>query len=157
VTSLVPEVWYLLPSCFVFLTKPPSTSAAPEITNQEPQQASRDGKDENGFRNEDANGIQHCKFAAYGIEAIKTTDGRRKGEQIILRHLKDVFVRMILRSCPSPKSHPPQIKAISHSRMFEYDRQIQPGIFHWRPDPAAAWAMHRISPAGDRVSLSHLY
>src|SRR5215472_10054139 len=34
-----------------------------------------------------------------------------------------------MHACPSPESHPPQIKAISHSRMFEDDRQIQPGIF----------------------------
>jgi hypothetical protein len=31
----------------------------------------------------------------------------------------------------------------STSRMFEDDVKIQTGNLHWRPDPPAAWAMHR--------------
>jgi len=43
------------------------------------------------FNNEYANRIHQDKFAAH-----RTADNRWQSEQIIFRHLKDVFVRMIV-------------------------------------------------------------
>jgi hypothetical protein len=74
-----------------------SGSATPDVANQYPHDGNYDQEYETGEGNEYTYRIFHRKFAAHGVEAIKTTDGRGHREHIIFRHLEGVFVRMILR------------------------------------------------------------
>jgi hypothetical protein len=73
-----------------------SASATPDIANHYPHDGNYDHEYESVEGNAYTYRVFHRKSAVYGVEAIKAADGRGQRERVILRHLKNVFVRMIL-------------------------------------------------------------
>src|ERR1700735_4585395 len=93
---LDPAVCWQVQLCLNFRGQLASASATPDKANERPHEGDRDHEYENGEDDEYTYRIFHRELAVYGVEAIKAVDGCGQREHIILRHLKDVFVRMIL-------------------------------------------------------------
>jgi hypothetical protein len=80
-----------------FRAYPTSAYSTPDKANHCPNGSNYCHEHENPEGNEDAHRIFHRKFAAYAVETVKAANRCGQRDQIILRHLKDVFVRVILR------------------------------------------------------------
>src|SRR5271156_3421296 len=91
-----PAVCWQVRSALDFGAQLASASARPDIANQRPHDGNYGHDHKNGEGHEYTYRIFHLKFAVYSVEAVKAADGRSQRRHILLRHLKDVFVRMIL-------------------------------------------------------------
>jgi hypothetical protein len=98
------------------------------------------------------------------VKNPKTSGGTPvfRGTRVPLQLLFDSLERghtleEFLAGLSSAKTSSNPKKTISHSRMFEYDPQIQPGIVCWpRYSGSAGDAQDLSGPAGNRVPAFHV-
>src|SRR5262249_23489998 len=103
-------------------TRPLGTAlATPDIADQYPHQRNQHRTDENDLSNEYANRIHQDELAVHRVEPIETANGRWQREQIIFRHRKGVFMRMILGS---PRKCVPGRVQLDMAAQHETDRAI---------------------------------
>jgi hypothetical protein len=74
-----------------------SALTAPDKANQYPHESEEYRASYDGQVNEYAHRIHHEERAAFGVKAIEAADGRGQSQQVLFRHLQDMFVGIVLR------------------------------------------------------------